>query len=322
MKARNLRKLASLALLQSLCAGCLAGADGSDAVALSKQAVVFGADDRREYDAFAANSPVRRWADATALLTVAPGLSCSGGSCDIAWSFEVPDYGEPICTGEQFWTQPFADGAFCTAFLVGPKLFATAGHCFTNAEAANCTNLRVVFGFTVSGEEAAAQVPQSDVYSCTSVIARSAANPDYALFTVDRPVTGRIPHWIGRGETVTSGQAVTLIGHPSQLPLKIDQGGTIQLVASNRISTNSDQFKGSSGGPYIVTDRGVVDALVETTPNNDYVVFDANTPDACVFPVPCEDATGCPGFNTATRTTVFQHLVPLHPAGIFVSVLG
>ena len=310
-----------LALAQAWFSACMVdvGSPADPDVAVSEEPVLFGEDDRLDIGAFAAGSRERRWADATAIL-LNGGVTCSGGNCDIDWTYEEARHHAPICEDQPFWLQPMSATAFCSAVLVGPRLFATAGHCTNEIMRFNCTNMKVVFGFQAEGTFPNLSVPESDVYTCSKVVGYSSF-PDYALIEVDRPVSRRIPMWVRRSNQPATGTAVTAIGYPSALPLKIDQGGTVRSVSTEVISANVDVSENSSGGPLIETSTGVVAGVMAQAPDSTFVISGQGTPDECLLWNYCED-TGCSaGFATATRTTLFHSQVPLHPAGIAVSVL-
>ena len=320
--------IATAVLAQAALGACAVevGSSSDPDVALSEQEVVYGAYDWREYTDFAAASPVRRWADATGFMLHTQGLYCLSGICTVLTSETIYNYNDagddlPICDDEVLGTAESAITGQCTVALVGPQLVATAGHCFSDTTAQDCSNQRVVFGYHAkSGYEA--DIPESDVYSCTQVIARTTTTPEYALFKLDRPVTGRVPLWIRRSGDPVTGKALTALGHPAKVSLKIDQGASIKVVTANEIGTNPDTAKGSSGGPMIDTATGVVEGLHVTAPLNAFWVWDSGTPNACLRWFECEDGAGCPQFDGATRTSTFQSQVPLHPAGIAAVVLS
>lgn len=275
--------------------------------------LVYGDDDRTDYGAIDATDRRLRWADSVALLARPSGVTCSDGSCDIATSILN------LCSGEKFYFygQKIASSAVCTAFLVGPKLFATAGHCIDDQ--ADCDNLDVVFGFTFN-QTLNDTVPEENVYSCTKLITRKAPPDlgDYALFEVDRYVTNRVPHWVRYVGKVSDSQSVTIIGHGSGLPIKIDSGG---MVKDNRLvqyyEANVDAFQGNSGGPSINNDTGVVEGIVSYQPLDDY-----STVGGCLVVNTCSDSTGCPdvGFALSTRITEVSDRIPLHPSGMMAAI--
>jgi hypothetical protein len=139
---------------------------------------------------------------------------------------------------------------------------------------------------------------------------------DWALFQVDRPVSGRTPMWIRRGGDPTVGAPLTVIGYPSSLPLKIDQGSTVKSVDSVLLYVNADTSEGGSGGPVIGTANGVVEGLMTGASDSTFVISGTGS-NRCLLWNYCEGPTGCVnGFSRAIRTPNFASKVPLHPAGI------
>jgi len=278
-------------------------------VASTQGEVVYGNDDRTEYGSFASTDPVRRLADSTALLTEPAGISCSGGTCTI------PPEDLNLCPGQKFAGQPAALHMHCTVFLVGPDLFATAGHCI---DSTLCSSRKVVFGFRVVNGSVISQVPDSNVYSCTSVV-QSSSDPDFALFKVDRPVAGLRPLWVRYSGTIGNTQALTLIGHPDGLPLKIDRGGTVKGINTlpTKFFANTDSFVGNSGSPIFNSQTGVVEGIL-VAGNSDY-----SQTQPCLIVHTCSDTSGCPdddpSFETVTRIMAATPKIPFHPAGIYVA---
>lgn len=302
---RTMRRVAAIAALPLLSIAC--GADAGDPledVGSIEEPAIYGSDGRVEYGSTAAGRE-RVWADGTAILMDSAGVTCSGSSCTIA----TASLG--LCAGERFAGQPISRDGDCTAFLVGPDRFVTAGHCIG---AGACTNRRVVFGFTGSGTSATTTVPSANVYSCIGVVVDS-GSPDYAVIRVDRPVYARAPHWVRYVDKVPNNQALTLIGHPSALPLKIDRGGSVKTnTAATTFGANIDAFEGNSGSPVVNTSTGVVEGIL-VSGNSDY-----HTVGSCLVADTCPD-TGCSGtFETSTRITEVTQYIPLHPAGTHLAV--
>lgn len=73
-----------------------------------------------------------------------------------------------LCAGERFRDQPI--GAFCSGFLVGSDVIATAGHC---VNAGNVTNVRFVFGFRMRNAATAETIiNNAEIYRGVNVIGR------------------------------------------------------------------------------------------------------------------------------------------------------
>jgi hypothetical protein len=74
-----------------------------------------------------------------------------------------------LCVGERFRDQPV--GAFCSGFLVGPDIIATAGHC-VNAD--NVTNVRFVFGFRMRNATTAETIIRNEeIYRGVALLGRA-----------------------------------------------------------------------------------------------------------------------------------------------------
>lgn len=271
--------------------------------------LVYGDDDRIDYGTLDPTDQRRFWADSVGLLAESDGITCSDGSCAVDTRIFN------LCPGQKFYFygQKVATSGTCTAFLVGPKLFATAGHCISESE---CEDLVVAFGFTYAGSLNDV-LPEEDVYSCTNIVVDSEW-PDYALFEVDRYVTNRVPHWVRYVNKVPDLQPVTVIGHPSAMPIKIDSGGVVKInTQAAYYDENVDSFEGTSGAPSINNDTGVVEGIVSGQPERDY---NWNNSGECLEVNTCSDSEGCDDgfFSITTRITELSDLIPLHPAGTMV----
>ena len=342
MKSTRFRRLAAEWTTASLAPFCALGCSAVDPkagehqteVAVAKAPVTFGDVNWQEYGDLADGSQQRRWADATGFLENAAHVDCGTAGCTFNFSYDIDNYNDtgnfaPLCASEIGADQPVFDPG-CTVLLVGPQTVVTAGHCIGDSGLTDCTNLRVVFGLTVSNGQPRFVVPETDVYSCTTMVTRggTSAPNDYAVFKLDRPVSGRIPMWIRRGDAPSVGQALTSISYPASLPMKIDANGAVKSVDSSSpprtLTENSDTAVGSSGSPLINPANGVVDALnVESPPGGRqtaFIVQNPGTQNECLRWFPCSDNTGCPGFNTAQLTSTFHQYVPLHPAGIIAAL--
>ncbi|HYQ46728.1 MAG TPA: trypsin-like peptidase domain-containing protein [Polyangiaceae bacterium] len=328
MKPRNRQSLA-LFSLATLVAACGAQAPASEEVGKASAPVVFGADDRLEYGGV--SDPLwLRYASATAALFDTALVSCGGGTCALTTSAFATsrhtgpsDTSDPLCTAAPYRNQ--AQGAFCTAFLVGPNQFATAGHCFLEAGVPGCANTRVVFGFTASADGSVVQtnIPQANVYTCIDAHPVLSGAEDWAIFTVDRPVAGRMP-MIARYDGVAQSNHTFLVaGHPDGLPLKLQ--GNAALMDNTQVlwfGSSADAFAGNSGSPLIDLNTGIVDGIHVRRPTFHYTEQDDGLGGKCAMPTVCDEATGCsPNFGESawaveTRMTraVNQTHLGLHSA--------
>jgi hypothetical protein len=251
-------------------------------VSLDSKSII-GDDDRIEY--YEAPREIKAMADAVAAMAV---IKPAGGAS------ETPPI--PLCGSERFFDQPPL--AFCTAFLVGKDLIATAGHCIS---AKSCPDTKFVFDFAVKrpGKIPTDLGPDRDTYHCRSVLVQSftpkSRDNDMALVRVDRPVRGRKPLPLNiSGKIVPEGTPVITIGHFLGVPLKISMNGDVRISQSLEehsglrwFTTSLDTFPGNSGGPIINSVTGLVEGINVRSGGKTGPHFDV-TPAGCrvarVFP--------------------------------------
>jgi V8-like Glu-specific endopeptidase len=303
----------------------------ADDAALDRQAdpLVFGTDDRVEYGGITSTRDLRL-ANATAAQFFDVDLTCAGGSCDLdTVPFTVAQTNSDdrtLCNNEPLKNQQ--KGANCTVFLIGPKLFATAGHCmdcsstFGDCLPSTCTATRVAFGFTAdaTGNNEVTTVPQSEVYTCTSAKGTWTNSDDWAIFEVDRIVKGHIPLLVRYRSNLAIGDDLLVTGHPDGLPLKLAANGEVkQDLGSVNFGTSLDAFAGNSGSPVFNYLSGVVEGIHVRRPYWHYL---HNVAGNCAQTNVCSTSTGCnPNFNVSpwAQATRFawaesQRNVPLHTA--------
>lgn len=150
-----------------------------------------------------------------------------------------------MCESEAFADQPA--GAFCSAFLVGQDLVATAGHC---VRITDCATTAFAFDYallTSNDPTQAKNLNADNVYFCDRVVQREYSTTiDYALIKLDRPVTGRDPLKLAQNYPVV-GTEVTVIGNPSGIPTKVADGANIRRTQTGYFVTNLDTYGGNSG---------------------------------------------------------------------------
>ncbi|MCB9543588.1 MAG: serine protease [bacterium] len=298
-----MRRTPAAALLALTLAAC-APADPAPApgvVATDDAPLIYGADDRREPyqlgDAVSAHLATATAAVFDRSQVVASG---AGYALDVATSFGTA---YRLCADEPYRNQP--SSAFCTGFLVGPDLMATAGHC---VDSTSCRDTRFVFGFHMrDASTVTSTVPAGDVYACAAVVTRAeTSTDDYAVVRLDRPVAGRAPLAIRRSGTIALGAPVTVAGHPAGIPLKIAGGATVRANShAYYFGANVDTYGGNSGSPVVASDGTVEGILVRG--NTDFVYDSARR---CYVSNRCADG-GCPGFEGITRVSRFAAAVPV-----------
>jgi MYXO-CTERM domain-containing protein len=249
--------------------GCVSDEVPAGAVARHQGAVIYGVDDR--LDVHAHPDPQLRLLAQRSVVALFPAEALRE---DAEGRVRVPEVSlaqaAGVCPDEAFAQQPI--GPDCSGTLVGPDLVLTAGHCL---EVRPCADLRLVFGWHTIANETMAPITADDVYRCAryEVSALDEEGRDHALIRLDRRVNAaRQPAPIRTSHrALAAGTAVRLIGYPSGLPAKIDDGG--QVTASRVVDdfgffATMDAFGGNSGSGVFDAEGRVVGVLVSG--NEDY----------------------------------------------------
>ena len=266
--------------------------------AAAQDPLIYGADDRLDrYEVGAA--PLRALMDNTVAVMSASALTPSGGGWRIATSSTLAT-AQLVCLSEPYRDQPTT--AYCTGFPVATDKIVTAGHCIN---ATNCGSTRFVFGYhMLDANTANDTVGADDVYGCAEILERQeTATADYAVVRLDRPLTGHDALDFRRSGSAPVGTALFVIGHPSGLPSKLAGGASVRANSNSAyFEANLDTYGGNSGSPvFNATTLQVEGILVRG--NTDYVTVIEGGQQCRVSNV-CPDG-GCPGWEDATRTTLF-----------------
>ncbi|MBI5630632.1 MAG: trypsin-like peptidase domain-containing protein [Elusimicrobia bacterium] len=194
--------------------------------------------------------------------------------------FRIPPL--PLSPRERFYGQP--SGGRCTAFLVGPDLVATAGHCFLSP--GQCRFTKFVFGFAVKKSGSApSRIPLQDVYSCKTLL-EWRGDLDFALARLDRPVVGRRSLMLSRRGEISEGTPLAMIGHPMGLPLKIEPSGVVSenSFSGSCFEAHLDSFPGNSGSPVINLASYEVEGLAVAVPGPHFAAGPAGAAQAVKLP--------------------------------------
>ncbi len=225
--------------------------------------VIYGTDDR--LDVFQdPRTDHRVWAASTCGLINVSRMVHNGDGSWTVMPVAYNRFGLPACPEERFGGQPTAP--FCTGFMVGADLVATAGHCISNPGAFSTVNF--VFGFEMLDATAARlDFPAECVYQAVEIVSTGSGSLDHTIVRLDRPVTapGARPFRIRRDGVVGVGERVGLIGHPAGLPLKIAFGDATAVRTNTDpgfFVANTDSYAGNSGSPVINQVSGLIEGIL------------------------------------------------------------
>jgi hypothetical protein len=270
------------------------------AVLQDRQRVVYGTDDRK--DLFAVKSKkVLGVASAVAALVKANDLhETADGRFELSTTSYAAEF--DLCGNEPFASQPL--GCFCSGFLVGPDVIATAGHCVKSA--ADLAAIRFVFGFRMKDAETAVTTfAADDVYEGKAIIGRQMAEDgaDWALVRLRRAVVGRAPVAVRTKGKIANQQSVFVIGHPNGLPAKYAPKAKVRdNTPAPFFVANLDTYGGNSGSPVFGAGSYKVEGIL-VRGENDFV-----SNGSCNVSLVCP-TTGCRG-EDVTRSTVWASKVP------------
>lgn len=168
-----------------------------------------------------------------------------------------------LCEDERFYEQPTL--SFCSGFLVGPDLIATAGHCLRNSS--NCSNVRFVFDYNDSlAPSEWTQLPSQNIYECQALLftqTNAVTGVDFAIARLDRVVNDRTPVTLRPQGTLAVEDSLRVIGHPSGLPAKwADQGRVLDNSPRPFFITDLDTYGGNSGSAVFNEKTGWVEGVL------------------------------------------------------------
>lgn len=243
--------------LRAILAGTLAASLGLAARVQARSSeeaeVIYGNDDRKELFDPTNDPALIEAARSTAALIYQSQIKPLEGD-SLHRELDSASFGDvyKLCATEPFRDQP--NPAFCSGFLVADDLLVTAGHCVESQE--NCQTIAFVFGFGYESEgQQVLQPLKTDIYGCKQLLARSyetASKSDFALVQLDRKVPQRTPLPFRQKQAIETGAALTLIGYPAGIPVKISSGAAVRSNdATAYFVTNTDSYGGNSGSPVL-----------------------------------------------------------------------
>ena len=224
-------------------------------MAHSGSAVVYGADDRRDYYEVQEAS-LRRLFEATSVAFIRDYRIQSLLDGTLAG---IPTWEEleQLCPGEPFAKQPAA--AVCSGILMGEGLVLTSRHCFGDPD---FTSIRVVFGYYLDGSKHLALTNQ-DVHEITSIEPSRENALDYAWvrFAGGTRQNRHPASVVSSPSPVIDGEPLLAVNSGGGVPLKLDQGGSVvdaRQETQDYFLANIDAFRGASGSGVFNTDGELV----------------------------------------------------------------
>lgn len=299
----RLPRCSFLALLALTAAACGQASEATNAIG---SPAIYGDDDRK--DVFELDDELQDLARRSI-------VSIFNGALDESDPANVLVRGAPVgralglCKEERFWDEPAA--AECSGTLIADDLVLTAGHCFKREKigparkdpAEVCKARRFVFGYYNDGPSAPHRLTSEDVFRCAELLvhrddvneansedARAGVVLDFSLVRLDRSAAPRFKPVRLRPRPPVMGEALTVLGFPSGMPMKAAANGTITNIreSGDFFDGTTDTFAGNSGsGVFDSTTFEQVGVLVAGQP--DYV-----KKGACSVTSRCLD-TGCDG---------------------------
>jgi hypothetical protein len=245
------------ALLLSACAADAEPLATRDFAAVdhSRLPVIYGKDDRREV--FEHPDVAVRDIVKNALVALVPkqNLSLEDDAAISLISASLAD-SQGLCASERFLEQPTA--ADCSGVLIAEDLVLTAAHCFADDVA--CQQYAYVFDYFYAEAARLEAIDADDVADCAEIVVRRLSEPsaplreDFAVVRLSQPVlSGRMPLTLRRGPMHLS-EPATVVGFPSGLPAKIDDGAVVRsprAAFGDYFALDADTFHGSSGSPVL-----------------------------------------------------------------------
>lgn len=277
----------------------------------SQSKTIYGEDNRK--DLYQVTNPLhQKLAKSVAALFYNGRLNVNDeGNFNIQNYFSHRGNALNLCEGERFREQQMT--GFCTGFLVGPDLVATAGHCIYDET--DCSWSSVVFDFALEREHTAIEhVKKENVYRCKEVVKMSFSPfwghvADYSVIRLDRKVVDREILKVNPNP-IDPGAKLLVIGHPDGMPMKVADQAYVRKVKkhSKFFVTNTDSYGGNSGSPVFNEMTGMVEGILVRGPA-DYI-----EKNGCRVSKICA-MDGCSG-ELVTKgqlilPAVLPHLIPL-----------
>ena len=286
---------------------------------VQRTSVVYGEDNR--LDLYEVTNPLhKKLAQSTAGMVAKYMLQKENNASYSIKKKVTLEEGINVCPNEKFSQQPLL--ANCSGFLIGDDILVSAGHCFRGQAEGSCQTHSWVFGLAMNSDRDINldYIPSENVYSCKRVIrAVLDHKEDFAIIQLDRKVKGRQPLQYRTSGKVSDRTELVVIGHPTMLPLKVSDSGT---VLSNKdpyqFTTTLDTFQGNSGSAVFDAKTGILEGIL-VSGKTDYLPSDEKDPQSCMVVNTCDmNGKNCdgqdqgsidiPGENVTRITTITRYL--------------
>lgn len=221
------------------------------------QKVVYGTDNRVDV-AEHPNEGYRTWAKSTAVRIPISSLETQGDR----FLYKKTSLGQSInlCSKERFIDQP--DVGECSGFLVADDILVTAGHCAKSLN--DCSSNVWVFDYA-KDKLTENYFSKDKVFQCLEVLYQKQDSnnmADFAIVRLDRS-TGRTPLSYRKEGKIEDGSSLVVIGYPSGLPAKIDDGGIVRQNENEvYFKGDLDTFGGNSGSAVFNAKSGEVEGIL------------------------------------------------------------
>lgn len=169
-----------------------------------------------------------------------------------------------FCKDEKFSELPVVSS--CTAFLVGPDLILTAGHCLKDST--DCQKNVWVLDYDDSKEfkvsDDNVSFSKDKILKCLEIVSSSNdSDLDYALVRIDKKIVDREALKLRTHWSIHNTDSMLVIGHPFGLPkIMADDVLVRDNSGKNSFTVNADTFSGNSGSPVINSKTHLVEGIL------------------------------------------------------------
>lgn len=262
--------------------------------------VIYGDDDRLDFNN-SQDGMYRSLADSTFAIIKKVMLKPIRDGKAFAFSKKVKSLKDQmsLCPGEKFGAQPAA--AHCSAFLIGPDLVMTAGHCVEDLSKKKtieeiCAENFLAIDYKESNPDNPFEIefPKKNVFSCKRVLVNKYERRglDYAIIQLDRPVYSVRPLELRTEGKLAIGDGLAIIGYPWGIPGKIADNATVLNNSDDRyFGASLDSFQGNSGSAVFNAQTGLVEGIL-VRGKTDYVIKTLEDGKKCVALNYCNDEGG------------------------------